>query len=76
MVCSARHEARGVFTALHTYLWLQPKHAISHELLVTHATQMKSYVNASQKRSFEEQLAQRLRGRLEAVRVSMRPWPN
>ena len=49
---------RGVFTALLPYLWPSQKHAPSHELLLMRATQMKSYVNASQKRSFEEQLDQ------------------
>eukprot|EP00964_Phaeocystis_antarctica_P079632 scaffold49624_cov105-Phaeocystis_antarctica.AAC.1 len=37
----------------------QPEmHASFHELLLTRATQIKSYVNASQRRSFEEQLDQ------------------
>ena len=58
MVCSTRYAARGVFTALLPYLWLSQKHAPSHELLVTRATQMKSYANASQKRSFDDQLDQ------------------
>ena len=58
MVCSTRYAARGVFAALLPYLWPSQMHASFHELLLTRATQIKSYVNASQRRSFEEQLDQ------------------
>eukprot|EP00964_Phaeocystis_antarctica_P163569 scaffold139976_cov130-Phaeocystis_antarctica.AAC.1 len=38
-VCSTRSAARGVFTALLPYFWPSQKHAPSHELLLTRATQ-------------------------------------
>ena len=59
VVCQARRQYRCASTATNPYLKLPPHHALSRVAHVPHAKQMKSYVNASQKRSFEDQLAKR-----------------
>ena len=60
VVFKARRQIRCASTAKHLYLRLPPSHALSRDSHMPHATQMKSYVNASQKQSFEDQLARGL----------------
>ena len=60
VVLETRRQIRCASTAKHPYLRLPPSHARSRFSHMPHATQMKTYANASQKQSFEDQLARGL----------------
>ena len=58
MVRSAHRQNRCASIAMNPFHELPSYYAFSRVVHVLHAIQMKSYVNASQKRSLDEQLAQ------------------